>query len=177
MQLIVDGKFKQDDWQPVIQLSPALSSPALLTYSEETADVLARSEVDATALGLIVPADIDGELLQGLLSQISLLVIEFPDRLDGRGFSLAAICRRSGFGGEIRACGDFIPDQYHHLKACGFDGLMVPAVGKHTELEWRKAFLRFPLRYQDKPAGGGFILARRHTVSAEAHRILARPNS
>lgn len=175
MQLIVDGKFKEDDWQVADRPNAALKTRTLFTYSPQTADMLASSNFEPALLGLKVPPDIDTELLQGLLSKPSLLVVEFPERLDGRGFSLAAICRRSGFSGEIRAHGDFIPDQYHHLKACGFDSLMVPSIGRHTELEWRKAFLRFPLRYQDKPAGGGFILARRHAPDAEDNRIVAAP--
>ncbi|MFN3835692.1 MAG: phosphoadenylyl-sulfate reductase [Glycocaulis sp.] len=47
--------------------------------------------------------------------------IRFPAFRDGRGYSLAALIRESGFAGELRATGDILPDQKDYLTRTGFD--------------------------------------------------------
>lgn len=47
--------------------------------------------------------------------------IRFPAFKDGRGYSLAALIRESGFTGELRATGDILPDQKDYLTRTGFD--------------------------------------------------------
>lgn len=47
--------------------------------------------------------------------------IRFPAFKDGRGYSLAALIRESGFAGELRATGDILPDQKDYLTRTGFD--------------------------------------------------------
>ena len=55
------------------------------------------------------------------LSQISLVVVNFPVFTDGRGFSYGRTLREAGYKGELRAGGHFIRDQLTYLKRCGFD--------------------------------------------------------
>lgn len=47
--------------------------------------------------------------------------IRFPAFKDGRGYSLAALIRESGFAGELCATGDILPDQKDYLTRSGFD--------------------------------------------------------
>ena len=56
------------------------------------------------------------------------IVIEFPVFTDGRGFSHARRLRHEGFGGELLAGGDVLPDQWSFLQRCGFTGLADPAL-------------------------------------------------
>lgn len=62
------------------------------------------------------------EALRDDLGRLALIAIEFPSFTDGRGFSQARLLREAyGFKGEIRAVGDFLPDQLAFLARCGFD--------------------------------------------------------
>ncbi len=47
--------------------------------------------------------------------------IRFSGFKDGRGFSLAALLRRAGYKGELRAVGPLLHDQVDDLKRMGFD--------------------------------------------------------
>lgn len=51
------------------------------------------------------------------------IVIDFPAFTDGRAFSHARKLRALGFGGELIADGDVLPDQWAYLKRCGFSAL------------------------------------------------------
>lgn len=65
------------------------------------------------------------------------VVIRFPTFKDGRGFSLAALLRRSGYEGELRAVGPLLPDQVDDLLRMGFDAVDIerpdgPARNRNT---------------------------------------------
>jgi len=55
------------------------------------------------------------------LADIGLIAINFTVFMDGRGFSYARELREAGYSGELRAVGNYIPDQLHYLQRCGFD--------------------------------------------------------
>lgn len=59
------------------------------------------------------------------LDEIPLVAINFPDFMDGRGFSYARELRERGFGGELRATGHFIRDQLTYLSRCGFNAFQM----------------------------------------------------
>lgn len=95
------------------------------------------------------------EPLASHLSALSLVAINFPSFMDGRGFSTGRILReRLGFAGEIRAIGNVIQDQMHYLLRCGFNAF---ALREGTDLESALASLQdFTEHYQaavvqDKP--------------------------
>ena len=58
---------------------------------------------------------------------LALIAIEFPKFTDGRGYSLAALLRRLGFKGELRAIGDVLADQLFMLKRVGFTSFALRA--------------------------------------------------
>jgi len=63
--------------------------------------------------------------------------IRFATFKDGRGFSLAALLRRNGYDGELRAIGPLLPDQVDDLKRMGFDSIQIerpdgPARNRNT---------------------------------------------
>lgn len=171
MPLVVDGRFVAD-YQAV---SGAGDSEG--DVSRYVPCAIELSAIDAAACAektrglraaLVETADI--ALLEQRLERFALLVVDFPHASDGRGFSLARRLRQLGYRGELRARGPLLPDQYPHLRAVGFDSIEVPedSTKRHTELEWRKAWLRFPNRYQSAHAGLSSILGARHPRTAQA---------
>ncbi len=66
------------------------------------------------------------EALGDDVHRLSVVVIEFPNFRDGRGFSWARMLRtRLNFTGEVRATGDFLFDQISYLHRVGFDAFEV----------------------------------------------------
>lgn len=60
--------------------------------------------------------------IANLLDNLELVALHFPKFVDGRSFSKARLLReRLGYQGEIRAVGDFLPDQLDYMARCGID--------------------------------------------------------
>jgi len=82
-----------------------------------------------------------------LLGQVDLVALHFPKFADGRSFSKARLLRdRLGYQGEIRAIGDFLPDQVDYMTRCG-----VNAFACRTEREAETALSMldtFSVHYQ-----------------------------
>jgi uncharacterized protein (DUF934 family) len=77
-------------------------------------------------LGVWVDTDAQVEDVLPYLSRLDLIAVRFPGFADGRGLSFAALLRsRYGFGGELRAFGDIIPDLGQYLHRSGFDAFVV----------------------------------------------------
>lgn len=99
------------------------------------------------ALGVhLAPAD-DPGTLRTVLPRIGLIAVEFPNVVDGRGFTQAAILRRWGFTGELRAVGAGVKQDLIFLMArCGCDAFEL-APGERPELALR-ALRRYSVAYQ-----------------------------
>ena len=67
-----------------------------------------------------VPSDADPDAMAAL-ADADAVRIAFPSFADGRGFTLAAILRRAGFTGRLRAHGHVLADQYAMARRSGFD--------------------------------------------------------
>lgn len=76
---------------------------------------------NATLQGVDLASDDDPARLKGRLSEISLIRVDFPGFADGRGFTIAAMLRRMGYTGRLRARGHVIADQYAMARRSGFD--------------------------------------------------------
>ena len=62
------------------------------------------------------------------LQHLQLVAIDFPQFVDGRGFSTAALLRsRFGWRGELRAIGDVLKDQLFYMQRVGFDAYAIRA--------------------------------------------------
>ena len=59
------------------------------------------------------------------LNELDAIFIEFAGFGDGRGYSFAALLRRQGFQGELRATGDVFKDVLNYLKRSGFDSFVI----------------------------------------------------
>ncbi len=77
-------------------------------------------------IGVWLDSDQGPEPLAPYLGELSLIAINFPKFVDGRGYSYARVLREQlGFEGELRAIGDVLHDQLFFLKRCGFDAYAI----------------------------------------------------
>ncbi|EPF79804.1 DUF934 domain-containing protein [Acinetobacter rudis] len=81
---------------------------------------------------LYITVDDSPEAHEFPLNQLDTIFIEFAGFNDGRGYSFAALLRRQGFQGELRAVGDIFKDVLNYLKRSGFDSFVIKE-GKDIE--------------------------------------------
>ena len=122
------GETLEDRWIHLADDEAAPSEGALLlslSRWQGEADTLRQR---AQPLGLRLANTVDPAELGEAIHAFALIVLEFPQFMDGRAFSQARILRdRLGFSGELRAAGDIAPDQLFYLRRCGFDSFAVPS--------------------------------------------------
>ena len=114
--LIVDS----DGWTEVtsIEAFKATEKPLipLSMLTSHLDDVLTTK-----TCGLLFNEDDDFDLLKEKLTDQPVIVFKFGKFADGRFFSFARELREQrGYTGDIRATGDFMPDQVAFLRRCGF---------------------------------------------------------
>jgi uncharacterized protein (DUF934 family) len=77
-------------------------------------------------VGVRLAANENPHVLKADLPRLAVIVLEFPKFRDGRAFSWARMLRtRYSYTGEIRAAGDFLPDQLAFMARTGFDAFEV----------------------------------------------------
>jgi uncharacterized protein (DUF934 family) len=152
MPLIRDGSFVEDDFYFV---------PDGKAFPEEKGVIvtLARFQGEKDTLfahhsrvGVRLAANENPQVLKSDLSRLAAVVLEFPKFRDGRPFSWARMLRtRLGYRGEIRAAGDFLPDQIAFMVRVGFDAFEVRQ--DFAIADFRRALNEITLAYQ--PAADG----------------------
>lgn len=174
MPLIKDNRFAKDIWV-------ALSDEDALPVSAPVAPVIVslerwRAERDqllarSAPLGVRLRSDQAPAELAEDLRYFALIALEFPKFTDGRAYSHARLLReRYGFGGELRAVGMVLRDQYPFLLRCGFDAFEVTA---DIDLDdWRDALGEVSVVYQPATDRRRWVAALRQ--SRPAQRV-ARP--
>ena len=86
-----------------------------------------RAQCDALTarsgkLGVWLDSNEDPALIADDLKNFEVVAVNFPQFVDGRGYSIARLLReRYGWRGELRAIGDVLRDQLFYLAQCGFD--------------------------------------------------------
>jgi len=119
--LIKDGQTVSDDPWSLVEADGGIpdQGPVILPlayYREQRAEWRASGRTVGVWLN-------DAEFAEDvvdLLDELELIALHFPKFADGRSFSKARLLReRHDFDGEIRAIGDFLPDQAFYLKRCG----------------------------------------------------------
>jgi uncharacterized protein (DUF934 family) len=146
MQIIKDGTIIQDDVRHLADDEAPEGTRNTVSYTrwlKEKSSLLASGSVVGVRLqGGHSVADLVGDL-----PLFELVVVEFPTLADGRSFSLARLLReRYGYGGEIRAHGDFIRDQVYFLARVGVNAFeLAKGVNLETLLP---ALADFSVSYQ-----------------------------
>ncbi|PUB19095.1 DUF934 domain-containing protein [Yoonia sediminilitoris] len=87
--------------------------------------------------GVDLPSDTAPDALAGL-TNAPMIRIDFPSSADGRGFTLAAMLRRAGYKGRLRAKGHVLADQYAMARRSGFDEVEIDAAlaARQPEDQW-----------------------------------------
>lgn len=96
----------------------------LAVWTARKGELLARG----TAVGVWLEAGEGPEAVVADLDQLSVIGVNFPKFVDGRGYSTARLLReRFGYQGEIRAIGEVLQDQLFLMARCGFDAFALRA--------------------------------------------------
>ncbi|MEY2864441.1 MAG: hypothetical protein RLY58_2148 [Pseudomonadota bacterium] len=129
--------------QPLLTLSGDIQADTFARIGEDGAvpagDVLLTvAQLDQLAhvtgkKGLLLTVNDSPETTALPLAELDLIAIEFGSFADGRGYSFAALLRRQGFKGELRAVGDVFKDVLFYLKRCGFNTFVLKE-GKDIEV-------------------------------------------
>lgn len=121
MQLIKNQQLVDDQWLRLGDDDALATGDIIISLQRWQQD---KSELVnyAGAVGVkLTPAD-DVTTIANDLAHWQLVELYFPDFADGRLFSTAWLLReRYGFTGEIRATGQFMPDQAFYLARVGVD--------------------------------------------------------
>ncbi|MBR0568043.1 DUF934 domain-containing protein [Azoarcus sp. L1K30] len=139
-EIIKHGVIHEDDWT-VLRLGEGEDATSVELPAGRVivplAVWLARrdtlgAQAEAGVLGVWLAGTEDPATLADDLLRLQLIAVDFPKFADGRGYSIATLLRaRHGYGGELRAIGEVLRDQFSYLTRCGFDSLQ-PATGRYT---------------------------------------------
>jgi Uncharacterized protein conserved in bacteria len=144
-KLIKGNAVVEDSWRRLADTDATPDSGSYLIPLEKWLGLTDVDHKNASLAPWIGPDD-DIEESLSLLMDASLIAIDFPTFMDGRGFSTAEILRHGGYAGELRAIGNLIQDQLFFLKRCGFDTI---ELREGTDLEKAVASLEdFSICYQ-----------------------------
>ena len=90
-----------------------------------TAEQLDQLENVTGKKALFITVDASPETNAYPLDQLDAIFIDFAGFNDGRGYSFAALLRRQGYQGELRATGDVFKDVLNYMKRAGFDTFVI----------------------------------------------------
>jgi uncharacterized protein (DUF934 family) len=118
------AELVSDDWALPVE-GEAVTATTLIPFKDFAA-VAAAAPADAK-LGLLLTNDLDPNTVYPFDQRVVIVAVEFPKFTDGRGYSIAAMLRRLGWRGELRAVGDVLRDQLNLMKRVGFDSFAIAA--------------------------------------------------
>ena len=166
MPLINHGKETENNWVPLKEDEIYSGQPNILLSKEQFLANEALIGKSNTPVGITLDVDDDVLELDGKLSNVSIVIVNFPSFADGRGFSQARLVReRLRFEGEIRAVGHIIRDQYLYLIRSGVDSI---DADRATESEWKAAMEEFDIFYQPALNKGVAAYRLRHQPISKA---------
>ncbi len=157
-KLIKNGEIVNDTyvWSQDPEETPTRNS--IIAAQKWLAD---KDTLETKVAGIWIEAGDGVDFLEGIdVNQFDMIGVHFPAFADGRGFSYARLLReRHGFKGDIRALGQFIPDQLGYLLRVGFSSFQF---NENVDLE--KALLLhkpFSVAYQGDVADPRPLFLRR----------------
>ena len=118
--LFKDGTITDNSYQLIAEEGGVPAGDVVLT----TAQLDQLPNVQGKK-ALYITVNDSPETHQFPLNELDAIFIEFAGFNDGRGYSFAALLRRQGYQGELRATGDIFKDVLNYLKRSGFDSFVV----------------------------------------------------
>jgi uncharacterized protein (DUF934 family) len=170
MRLVKSGHVVEDRYLRVLDAAPIPDDvPVIIPAARFLADAadLARR---AAPTGVLWPNSRKVSELAPHLERLALVALVFPSFRDGRAYSQARQLRETyGFGGELRATGDVLRDQFMFLVRAGFDAFEVKKDADVAHFAGEIA--RHTVFYQ--PTGDGRLAAAqtRHGRLPEAEAV------
>jgi uncharacterized protein (DUF934 family) len=117
-------KLAEGETVEAVTLPAGAALVPLAVWAARKAELLARG----TAVGVWLDAGEGPEALAEDLDKLSVIGVNFPKFVDGRGYSTARLLReRYDYRGEIRAIGEVLQDQLFLMARCGFDAFALRA--------------------------------------------------
>jgi uncharacterized protein (DUF934 family) len=146
MPIIKDQHISENNWQFIADDAPLADGDITVTLQRWTQDKAQLMKRSAKVGVRLAPVDLV-DALSDDLSSISLIELNFPAFTDGRSFSQARLLRsRYGYLGEIRAVGNYMPDQVFYLHRVGVNAFEFNSA-KDIDLAM-SAVNDFSVRYQ-----------------------------
>jgi uncharacterized protein (DUF934 family) len=169
MPLVKNGKVADDIFVHVPDGAELPQRAALLVSAARFLDDPEGLLAETEKLGVIWPNNRDVDDLVPFLGRLTAVALVFPTFRDGRAYSQARLLReRYRYGGELRATGQVLRDQFVFMLRAGFDAFEVK---KESDAEaFALTAKRYTVFYQ--PTGDGRITALhqrmqlRHSESA-----------
>ncbi len=118
--LLKDGTILDNHYQVIAEDGLIPTGDVLITTAQ--LELLAQIQGKKA---LYITVDDSPELNEFPLADLDAIFIEFAGFNDGRGYSFAALLRRQGYQGELRAVGDIFKDVLNYLKRAGFDSFVI----------------------------------------------------
>ena len=161
MPLVKDGRIVEDRYVRVADADPIPERvPVIVTAQRLLSDPNALLRRDGS-VGVLWPNDRRVADLEPWLGHLALVALSFPSFRDGRAYSQARLLREQcGFGGELRASGEVLRDQFLFLLRAGFDSMEVKKAADVAA--FTEAVNRFSVFYQ--PSADGRAAARDRRV-------------
>lgn len=132
MKIIKDKQIIEDNWTHISdedELTNGDITVSLARWKNQESDL--RSYKGKIGIRLL-PTDKVEDIADDL-NKTNLIALEFPVFTDGRSFSQARILRnRYRFDGEIRALGNYLPDQVFYLSRVGIDAFELDSTEQLT---------------------------------------------
>lgn len=146
-EIIKHGALHADDWEVLrlaeddeagkVEVAHGRWIVPLAVWQAQRDKLAARAE--AGVLGVWLAGGDDPAQLADDLVRLQIIAVDFPKFADGRGYSIATLLRaRLGYGGELRAIGNVLRDQFFFYIRCGFD-VIQPQPGKYSAEQLQSA--------------------------------------
>jgi uncharacterized protein (DUF934 family) len=162
MPLVKRGRIVADPYVRVVDDAPVADDVAVILPAARFLADAAELAQRAAPTGVLWPNDRRIAELAPWLDRLALVALAFPSFRDGRAYSQARQLReRYGFGGELRATGDVLRDQFLFFIRAGFDSLEVRKDADAAA--FAEAAHRYSVFYQ--PTGDGRATARAGRVA------------
>ena len=115
-----DGTVADNTYQIIAEDGVLPQGDVLLTVEQldQLANVTGKK-------ALFLTVDASPETNAFPLDQLDAIFIDFAGFNDGRGYSFAALLRRQGYQGDLRATGDVFKDVLNYMKRSGFDTFVI----------------------------------------------------
>ncbi|MFL5032889.1 MAG: DUF934 domain-containing protein [Xanthobacteraceae bacterium] len=164
MPLVKSGRIVDDGFVRWLDDAPAPDGAAVLVSHPrlvaDGATLLRRNG----PTGVIWPNNLNVAELAPYVDRLALIALVFPTFKDGRAYSQARILREQyRFGGELRATGHVLRDQFLFMLRAGFNTFEV--VKDADAAAFAETIRRYSIFYQ--PTGDG----RRTALNARLNRV------